>query len=103
MRHKTLLQLSPEQKFWLKHLFPAFVFTLLMLLVYPHTHWDIRLTDMFFDVQQHEFMLRHDVFLSQWMHAGLKWLMVSVAVVCLVLALASYKLAQFAAYRESLL
>lgn len=74
-----------------------------MLLAYPNTQWDIHLTNVFFDAQQHLFPLRHNVFLSQWMHVGLKWLMVLVAFICLGLYVVSYRITELKSYRMSLL
>lgn len=103
-----MLNKSPQQyanpgRFWLKHIVPASIFILLMLLVYPHTHFDTRITDLFFDGQLHQFTLKNDPFLTIWMHVRLKWLMVAIALASLVLALLSYRLSSLNEYRLSLL
>lgn len=74
---------------WLKHLLPVSVFAILMLAVYPQTQLDRLLTDLFFDAQQQVFPLKHHAFLSHWMHLGLKWFMVVIALGCLLLSAAS--------------
>lgn len=100
---------KPQQKyakpslFWLKHLVPALVFILLMLLVYPHTNLDTRIADLFFDTSLHRFTLKNDHFLTVWMHVRLKWLMVEIALASLVLAMLSYRLSSLKEYRLSFL
>ncbi len=51
MLNKSPQQYASPGRFWLKHIVPALIFILLMLLVYPHTHLDTRITDLFFDAQ----------------------------------------------------
>lgn len=88
---------------WFKYALPALIFAVLMITLYPDTHWDTRLTDVFFDAQQHLFPLKRHVFLSQWMHVGLKWLMVLIAIVCLILSIAGGRFLQIRPHRKSLL
>ena len=88
--------------FWFKHVLPALFFANLLWL-YSNTQWDIGITDMFFDAQHHLFPLKHNVFLSQWMHVGLKWLMVMVALTSLGLSVASYYFLRLKTYRLSFL
>jgi membrane-associated PAP2 superfamily phosphatase len=76
---------------------------LLMLLLYPHTQLDTRITDLFFDAELHRFTLKNDPFLTVWMHVRLKWLMVAIALASLVLALLSYRSSRLSEHRLSLL
>lgn len=102
--HFNPLSLSAYSKsFWLKHLVPALVVAILMLMVYPSLQLDRYLTGLFFDVAQQKFLLKHHPFLTQWMHIGLKWLMVIIALGCLFLSFASYKFTQLQLYRKSFL
>lgn len=103
MLNESQQQSAGSSHFWLKHLVPALIFMLLMLLVYPHTHLDTRITDLFFDGQLHRFTLKNDSFLTVWMHVRLKWLMVAIALASLVLALLSSRLSSLKAYRLALL
>lgn len=103
MLNKLQQQYASPSSFWLKHIVPALIFILLMLLVYPHTHLDTRITDLFFDAQLHRFTLKNDPFLTVWMHVRLKWLMVAIALASLALALFSYRLSSLNEYRQSLL
>jgi len=103
MLNKLQQQYASPSRFWLKHIVPALIFILLMLLVYPHTHLDTRITDLFFDAQLHRFTLKNDPFLTVWMHVRLKWLMVAIALASLALALFSYRLSSLNEYRQSLL
>ncbi|PKO42927.1 MAG: phosphoesterase [Betaproteobacteria bacterium HGW-Betaproteobacteria-22] len=93
----------PAESFWLKHLLAGLLVAAFMRLVYPVLHIDANLTDLFFDAQRQHFPLKHNLFLTQWMHTGLKWLMVTVAVLSLVLSVSSYFFARIKAYRAPLL
>ena len=103
MHKKISLQPSESNKFWLSHAAPALIFALLMSYVYPHMHWDTRLTNLFYDAQLQKFPLKQNSLLSLWLHVGLKWMIVWVALTCLALALASIKWAQLRADRTSYL
>lgn len=76
---------------------------MVMLMVYPSLQLDRVLTDLFFDIHQQRFLLKHHPFLTQWMHVGLKWLMVMIALVCLLLSSAGYKLTKLQPYRRPFL
>lgn len=103
MLNKSPQQYANPSRFWLMHIIPAFIFMLLMLLLYPHTQLDTRITDLFFDAELHRFTLKNDPFLTVWMHVRLKWLMVAIALASLVLALLSYRLSRLSEHRLSLL
>jgi len=103
MPHHSQERYAGPGRFWLKHLLPALVFALLMLLVYPHTYLDTRIADLFFDGQLHQFTLKKDPFLTDWMHTGLKWLIEAVALFCVGLLLLSYRFSSLKAYRQPLL
>lgn len=103
MHNKPTQQWNNPRRFWLVHIVLSLFFILLMLLLYPHTHLDTRIADLFYDAQLHRFTLKNDPFLAVWMHVRLKWLMVVIAVASLVLALLGYKLSSLQEYRKSLL
>jgi membrane-associated PAP2 superfamily phosphatase len=103
MLNKLRQQYASSGRFWLKHLIPALIFVLLMLLVYPHTQLDTRISDLFFDGQLYQFELKKDPVLAGLMHIWLKWLMVVIASASLLLALLSCRLTSLKAYRLSLL
>lgn len=98
----SLDQHANPGRYWLKHGVPPLVFMLLMLLIYPHTHLDTRITDLFYDTQLHRFTMKNDYFLTVWMHVRLKWLMVAVALTSLVAALLSYRFSRLQVYRWSM-
>ena len=87
----------------LKHLLTAIFVAVFMLAVYSSLQLDRVVTDLFFDIQQQKFLLKHHPFLTDWMHVGLKWLMVMIAIGCLLLSLASYKLTKLQPYRRPFL
>lgn len=100
---ETSQKLQPSSlRFWFKHGVPPLILMLLMLLVYPHTHLDTRITDFFYDTQLHRFTLKNDYFLTVWMHVRLKWFVVAVALASLLAALSSYSLSRLQAYRLSM-
>lgn len=103
MPNKSQQPYASPSRFWLKHIVPALIFIPLMLLAYPHTHFDTGISDLFFSTQLHRFTLKNDPFLTVWMHVRLKWLMVAIALSSLVLALLSYRLSSLKAYRLPLL
>lgn len=103
MLNKSPQQYAKPSRFWLNHIVPAFIFMLLMLLLYPHTQLDTSIADLFFDAELHRFTLKNDPFLTVWMHVRLKWLMVAIALASLVLALLSYRLSRLGEHRLSLL
>ena len=70
-----------------------------LLFIYPSTGLDQLLIAPYFDVASHSFSLKHLVFLAQFMHTGLKYCMVFVAIASLLAALQSNI---HAAYRASL-
>lgn len=74
----------------------------LMYFIYPTLPLDRYLTDLFFDTQS-GFYFKHQPFLEQFMHLGLKWLMVVVALSTLATSLASYWIIRLKVYRRPLL
>lgn len=102
MQSKPLPPTKVSTLFWIKHIVPALVFAVFMLFLYPKTHLDTLITNLFFDAQSRSFPLEHQAFLSQWMHRGLKWLMVLIALSCLVLSAVSFKFIPLKAHRKSL-
>lgn len=78
---------------WLTLTLPAVLFALWLLWGYDYATWDVRLTNLFFDAQHRQFFLKQQPFLSDFMHTGLKWLMVVVALLSLMLAVLAYNLA----------
>jgi len=95
--------LSPLQKFWLRHLLPAVIFAVLMMFVYTQTSWDIDLSNLFYNAQAHTFPLRRNAFLSQFMHTGLKWLVVGIALTSLALWGMSNRFSKLQLIRKPLL
>ena len=58
-----------------------------LIFVYPVTGLDQILIAPYFDMSAHRFTLKHDHFLEQFMHLGLKYCMVAIAITSLMLAL----------------
>ena len=58
-----------------------------LIFVYPITGLDQTLIAPYFDMTEHRFTLKHDHFLEQFMHLGLKYCMVAIALTSLMIAL----------------
>lgn len=84
-----------------RHLMLSCVVAILMILIYPPLQWDSFLTDLFFDTEQQRFPLKHAPFLDQWMHTGLKWLMVAVALGSLCLSFIAFGVDRIKPYQKS--
>lgn len=69
--------------------------------IYPLTGWDAAVTNMYFDAGA--FYLKHDEFLVNVMHAGLKGAIVAVFITLFFLWLASFSREKLAAIRVQLL
>lgn len=95
--------LPSPQNFWLKHLLPAVIFAVLMMFVYTQTSWDVDLSNLFYNAQTHTFPLRRNALLSQFMHTGLKWLVVGIALTSLALWGMSYRFSKLQPVRKPLL
>jgi len=103
MYFDRLLANVPTREFWFKHGLPALVLAIFMLLVYPVLQIDRYLADFFFDPKQHHFPLKHYPFLELVMHAGLKWLMVVIALGCLAASVLGGSAVKSGAYKKPLL
>lgn len=82
---------AQQSHFWFAHIALVIAFAWWMLAIYANTGWDVRLTNHFFNVHQHVFLLKHHQFLSGFMHTALKWLMVAMALSSLLLAVMAIK------------
>lgn len=58
-----------------------------LIFIYPNTDLDQILIAPYFNASLHRFTLKHDPFLEQFMHLGLKYCMIAVAVISLAIAL----------------
>ncbi len=61
--------------------------TYFLLFIYPKTGLDTYLIAPYFDAATHSFPLKHQVFLEQFMHTGLKYCMIFVAIASLLAGL----------------
>jgi membrane-associated PAP2 superfamily phosphatase len=59
----------------------------LLVFIYPRTGLDQLLIAPYFDTAAQQFTLKHDHFLEQFMHLGLKYCMVAIAITSLIIAL----------------
>lgn len=73
-----------------------------LLWIYPKTNLDFDLITPYFDAESKVFSLKHDVFLNQVMHVGLKYFVISIALVAFFLAIFGGRLKLSALVRRQL-
>lgn len=88
--------------FWLRSGVWTLAFALFMMLIYPTFDLDFHLSNLFFDAQQQRFTLRGHPILNVWLHTGIKWVMVCVALVSLALAISAHWLVKLKPYQSAL-
>lgn len=76
-----------QNRFYLQQVLGLLFSALFLVLVYPKTGLDQLLIAPYFDVISHRFLLKHQVFLEEFMHVALKKSMVIVAIATLLAAL----------------
>lgn len=91
------------KKWWLQQMAILFIAAFILIFIYPKTNLDALLIAPYFDVAQHQFMLKHHWFFENVMHTALKNLMLLIALSVLTLWLFSYKINQLKQYRRSLI
>ena len=103
LRFKSLIpNIQYQEAYWCQLLILLAV-AFVLLFVYPKTGLDQLFIAPYFDVLQHRFTLKHDWFFENILHAGLKYLMVVIALTVLTLWLFSYKINQLKQYRRPLI
>jgi membrane-associated PAP2 superfamily phosphatase len=83
----TALDRKSDSFFIASQLIGLFVSACFLIFIYPNTGLDQILIAPYFDASAQRFTLKHDHFLEQFMHLGLKYCMVVVAISSLVIAL----------------
>lgn len=94
---------AQHKHFWFAHIALVIAFAWWMLAIYANTAWDVRLSNHFFNTPQHAFLLRHQPFLSGFMHTGLKWLMVAIALSSVFLAVLAFRLKVLKPFQQAFL
>ncbi|MBM5574094.1 phosphatase PAP2 family protein [Deefgea sp. CFH1-16] len=82
------------------HWLIALVSGVFLALIYPQTQWDHALIAPYFDSVQQRFFLKDHAFLTQFMHQGLKNLMILLALIMLAAWAASWKYPKLQAHRR---
>lgn len=93
--------------FYQQNIWGLLAFAVLMLFVYPKTGIDHHLIAPYYDVATQSFLLKHHLFLENFMHTGLKYCMILIAICTLLLGLAGNRIAPLRAsitpYKKPLL
>lgn len=71
----------------IKQAVALFISAVFLLWIYPKTNLDFDLITPYFDAENNVFSLKHDFFLSQVMHVGLRYFVILIALVTLFLAI----------------
>jgi membrane-associated PAP2 superfamily phosphatase len=79
--------LSFSKSFYQQHVVGLLLSAYFLVFVYPITGLDQWLIAPYFDVATHSFPLKHQVFLEKFMHLGLKYCMIFVAIASLLAGL----------------
>lgn len=82
-----MFTLSQSAIWHIKQALGLLLSAMFLLWVYPKTHLDFDLIAPYFDAENKVFSLKHDLFLTQVMHHGLKYFVISIALTTLFLAL----------------
>jgi membrane-associated PAP2 superfamily phosphatase len=72
---------------YLQQFMALLVSALFLVFIYPATGLDQYLIAPYFDVATHSFLLNHQIFLEQFMHLGLKYCVILVAIASLLASL----------------
>lgn len=85
--------LSAGKNFYQQHIVGLLLSAYFLVAIYPTTGLDQFLIAPYFDAATQSFPLKHQVFLEEFMHLGLKYCMIFVAISTLALGLAANKIA----------
>lgn len=85
-------KLSPLATWHIKQVLYLIVCAAFLLWIYPKTNLDFDLIKPYFDVENKFFSLKNDLFLTQFMHLGLRYFVISIALLTLLLAVFSNEL-----------
>jgi membrane-associated PAP2 superfamily phosphatase len=101
----TAAVIKPENFFIASQVIGLLVSAYFLIVIYTNTGLDQTLIAPYFDASSHRFALKHDPFLEQFMHLGLKYCMVAVALTSLAIALranirAPFKASFFARFKS---
>lgn len=83
----VLDRLFPLANWHIKQMFYLVVCAVFLLWIYPRTNLDFDLIRQYYDAENKIFSLKNDLFLKQVMHLGLRYFVISIALVTLFLAL----------------
>lgn len=98
----ALDKLSPLATWHIKQVLYLIICAAFLLWIYPKTNLDFDLIKPYFDVENKFFSLKNDLFLTQFMHLGLRYFVISIALLTLVLAVFSNELKFSALVRRQL-
>lgn len=95
--------LSPVATWHIKQMLYLIACAIFLLWIYPKTNLDFDLIRPYYDVENKIFSLKSDLFLTQVMHIGLRYFVISVASITLLLAVFGNKLKLSAQVRHQLI
>ena len=95
-------KLTPFAIWHIKQMLYLVACAVLLLWIYPRTNLDFDLIRPYYDVENKIFSLKNDLFLTQVMHVGLRYFVISIALMTLFLAVFGNKLKLSALVRRQL-
>ncbi len=87
MAINKVITVHQSKRFYCQQIALLALFALFLVFIYPKTGLDQTLIAPYFNVVLHRFMLKHHVFLEQYMHTHLKALITLIAISALLLGL----------------
>jgi len=98
----VLDHLSPLATWQIKQVLFLIICAVFLLWIYPKTNLDFNLIEPYYNPKDNIFILKNDLFLTQFMHVGLRYLVISIALMTLFLAVFGKKLKLSASVRRQL-
>lgn len=91
-----------DRRFWFWHAGLPVAIALSLLAIFEPSHWDLAVSDRFFDFARGRFWLRKSWFFEEFAHDGIKWAIVAFGLSVGVLWLASWRSSAWANKRRVL-
>lgn len=99
---RSINKLSPLASWHIKQVLYLIICAVFLLWIYPKTNLDFDLIKPYYDAENKIFSLKNDLFLTQFMHLGLRYFVISIALITLLLAVFGKELKLSALVRRQL-
>lgn len=99
----TAMCVNDDKSFYITQICILTVSALCLIFIYPLTQLDEALINPYYDPVTHQFLLKKDFLLEMFMHKGLKYLMMIIALITCWLWMASFKFDHLRNHRSALI